>query len=80
MELVPAQVREPDSPYYRINPSGRVPWLLRDDGTGLEESALICAWLDALDGRPAFACRAMKSAGAIVHGTTNYSSGTLWIC
>ena len=43
MELVPAQVREPDSPYYRINPSGRVPWLLRDDGTGLEESALICA-------------------------------------
>lgn len=55
IELVPAQVREPDSPYYRINPTGRVPWLLRDDGTGLEESALICAWLDGLDGRPAFA-------------------------
>jgi glutathione S-transferase len=27
---------------------------VRDDGVGLEESQLICAYLDCLDGRPAF--------------------------
>jgi glutathione S-transferase len=52
VEVIVAQTRKADSPYYRINPSGRVPYLVRDDGTGLEESALICDWLDQLDGRP----------------------------
>jgi len=42
VEIVVAQTRFADSPYYRINPSGRVPYLVRDDGVGLEESALIC--------------------------------------
>jgi glutathione S-transferase len=54
VEVIVAQTRHADSPYYRINPSGRVPYLVRDDGTGLEESALICAYLDQLDGQPAF--------------------------
>jgi glutathione S-transferase len=54
VEIIPAQTRHADSPYYRINPSGRVPYLVRDDGTGLEESSVICAWLDHLDGKPAF--------------------------
>jgi glutathione S-transferase len=54
VEIIPAQTRQADSPYYQINPSGRVPYLVRDDGTGLEESSVICAWLDHLDGRPAF--------------------------
>ena len=54
VEIVAAQTRLADSPYYRINPSGRVPYLVRDDGVGLEESALICAYLDHLDGKPAF--------------------------
>lgn len=54
VEIIVAQTRRVDSPYYRINPSGRVPYLLRDDGVGMEESALICAYLDHLDGRPAF--------------------------
>ena len=31
-----------------------MPYLVRDDGVGLEESALICAYLDQLDGRPIF--------------------------
>ncbi len=52
--VITAQTRRVDSPYYRINPSGRVPYLVRDDGVGMEESALICAYLDHLDGRPAF--------------------------
>jgi glutathione S-transferase len=52
VEVIVAQTRTADSPYYRINPSGRVPYLVRDDGTALEESVLICDWLDRIDGRP----------------------------
>jgi glutathione S-transferase len=52
--IIVAQTRRADSPYYRINPSGRVPYLIRDDGVGLEESAVICAYLDHLDGNPLF--------------------------
>jgi glutathione S-transferase len=54
VEIIAAQTRLTDSPYYSINPSGRVPYLIRDDGVGLEDSALICAYLDHLDGSPAF--------------------------
>ena len=54
VEIIAAQTRLTDSPYYRINPSGRVPYLIRDDGVGLEESAVICAYLDHLDGKPVF--------------------------
>ena len=54
VEVVFAKTRAADSPYYAINPSGRVPYLIRDDGVGLEESALICAYLDRVDGRPMF--------------------------
>lgn len=52
VEMIVAQTRTTGSPYYAINPSGRVPYLVRDDGVGMEESALICAYLDQLDGRP----------------------------
>ena len=54
VEIIVARTRVADSPYYGINPSGRVPYLIREDGVGLEESALICAYLDHLDGKPAF--------------------------
>jgi glutathione S-transferase len=54
VEIMLAQTRRADSLYYRINPSGRVPYLVRDDGVALEESALICDYLDHLDDRPAF--------------------------
>lgn len=53
VEIVAAKTRTAGSPYYGINPSGRVPYLVRVDGVGLEESALICAYLDQLDGDPA---------------------------
>ena len=52
VEIVMAKTRTADSPYYAINPSGRVPYLVTDDGIGLEESALICDYLDRLDGKP----------------------------
>jgi glutathione S-transferase len=54
IEVIVARTRVADSPYYGINPSGRVPYLIRDDGVGMEESAVICAYLDHLDGNPAF--------------------------
>ena len=52
VEVVPAKTRTADSPYYDINPSGRVPYLQLDDGSGFEESAVICAYLDHMDGNP----------------------------
>ena len=52
VEVAFAQTRKTDSPYYAINPSGRVPYLVREDGVGMEDSALICAYLDQLDGKP----------------------------
>jgi glutathione S-transferase len=55
VEVVVARTRLPDSPYYAINPSGRVPYLVRDDGIGMEESAVICAYLDAVDASPRLA-------------------------
>lgn len=55
VEAVVARTRAADSPYYKINPSGRVPYLVLDDDTGMEGSAVICAYLDQLDGKPALA-------------------------
>ena len=55
VDIILAQTRAAGSPYYGINPSGRVPYLIRDDGVGLEESALIIDYLDQLDGKPLFA-------------------------
>jgi len=54
VDIILAPTRVADSPYYRINPSGRVPYLICDDGVGLEESALIVDYLDQLDGKPIF--------------------------
>ena len=68
VEVIFAKTRIAGSPYYQINPSGRVPYLVRDDGVGLEESALICAWFDQLDGRPGFGLPAdERSPGVIRH-------------
>ena len=50
-----AQTRMADSPYYAVNASGRVPYLICEDGHGLEESVAICDYLDSLDGRPILA-------------------------
>jgi glutathione S-transferase len=56
VEIIAAQTRKPGSPYYNTLPSGRVPYLERDagpnPGPGIEDSALICRYLDGLDGNP----------------------------
>jgi len=52
VKVTMAKTRTVDSPYYKINPSGRVPYLLLENGRGLEESQLICAYLDQMGGAP----------------------------
>ncbi|MEM7056809.1 MAG: glutathione S-transferase N-terminal domain-containing protein [Pseudomonadota bacterium] len=52
-EVVP-QMRVPDSPYYQVNPSGRIPFLRVDEGFTIEGSDLIAAYFDHLDGKPLF--------------------------
>ena len=52
VEIIEAKTRTAGSDYYRINPSGRVPWLVDDAGIGMEDSQVICAFLDRLDGTP----------------------------
>ena len=54
IEIIEAKTRAPGSPYYQISPSGRVPYLIDDAGVGMEDSQLICAYLDSLDGKPRF--------------------------
>jgi glutathione S-transferase len=54
VEIIEVKTRTPGSPYYEINPSGRVPYLVDDSGIGMEDSQLICAYLDGLEGKPRF--------------------------
>jgi glutathione S-transferase len=54
VEVLEAKTRTRGSPYYQVNPSGRVPYLVDDAGVGMEDSQLICAYLDSLDGNPRF--------------------------
>ena len=54
VEIIQAKTRTSGSPYYQINPSGRVPFLVDDADIGMEDSQLICAYLDSLDGKPRF--------------------------
>jgi glutathione S-transferase len=52
VEIIEAKTRTAGSPFYGINPSGRVPYLVDDAGVGMEDSQVICAYLDGLDGKP----------------------------
>ena len=55
VDLVEAQTRVEGSAYYEINPSGRVPYLVREsDGTGYEDSPLIVEILDKESGSKQF--------------------------
>jgi len=39
VEIVEARTRTAESPYYHINPSGRVPYLIDDAGVGIETAS-----------------------------------------
>ncbi len=64
VEMVVAKTRTAGSPYYELNPSGRVPFLSLEDGRGFEGSTLICHYLDSLDGKPRFAREPQDWEGA----------------
>ena len=50
--LHPVKTRGADNPYYAVNPSGRVPSLILNDGAVLEDSTLVSWFMDHLDGAP----------------------------
>jgi glutathione S-transferase len=47
VERVIVRTRLAGNPYHAVNPSGRVPHLVLDDGRGFEDSRLIVSYLDA---------------------------------
>jgi glutathione S-transferase len=49
VELVWTRTRNPADPMLAINPSGRIPFLLLDDGTGYEDTDVIVPFLDDLE-------------------------------
>ena len=83
IETIIARTREIGSPYYKINPSGRVPYLVRDDGVGMEDSQLICSYLDHCKGSPKFmipqgnACWELWRLEAL--GRTMVEGASVWI-
>ena len=48
VELVWTKTRDPDDPILATHPSGRVPVLILDDGTMLEDTPVIVDYLDSL--------------------------------
>jgi glutathione S-transferase len=54
VELVWTRTRQPDDPLLAVNPSGRIPFLLTDDGAGYEDTDVIVPYLDRLAPPPRF--------------------------
>lgn len=52
LDIQVAATRQADSPYYAINPSGRVPCLIVNEGMTLEDSRLICTYFDSIGDGP----------------------------
>ena len=48
IELVWTRTRVPDDPMLAFNPSGRIPFLRLDDGTGFEDTDVIVDFIDTL--------------------------------
>ena len=48
VELVWTRTRRPNDPMHVFNPSGRIPFLLLEDGTGFEDTDVIIPYLDEL--------------------------------
>jgi glutathione S-transferase len=68
VEILQAKTRTAGSPYYQINPSGRVPYLIDHAGVGMEDSQLICAISTAL----------MTSRGSTILCVTSIGTTAGW--
>src|SRR5580658_9517781 len=55
------EMTEPHAELMRDNPLSKIPTLVLDDGTVLFDSAVICEYLDALDGTPRLFPRGAKA-------------------
>ncbi|MGI9422182.1 MAG: glutathione S-transferase family protein [Hyphomicrobiaceae bacterium] len=55
VDVIAARTRTTDSPYYAVNISGRVPYLVLPNGDGFEGSGLICQYFDSIGAGPALA-------------------------
>jgi glutathione S-transferase len=55
IELVWTKTRTADDPLLTVNPSGRIPFLRLDDGSGFEDTDVIVEYLDRLAGARRFA-------------------------
>jgi glutathione S-transferase len=54
-ERTPVAMNKPNIGLLKINPTGKIPTLLLDDGSALYDSTVICEYLDSLhSGRPLF--------------------------
>jgi len=49
IEIVKVPLRTPDSPIHKVNPLGRVPTVVTDNGTVITENGAILPWLADLD-------------------------------
>jgi len=67
VEIIAAQTRTTDSPYYGINPSGRVPYLIRDDGVGFDAAA-------ALEKASGLGLHGMQERAALLGGSVAIES------
>lgn len=52
LEIIPTQVWEPESDITSVNPLGKVPTLILDNGDTLYDSIVICEYLDTLEPSP----------------------------
>lgn len=67
VEIVWTRTRQPDDPILEFNPSGRIPFLRLDDGSGFEDTDLIIEYLDGLASPRRFARPDIDAAGAVAY-------------
>ena len=80
VDVVPIQTRTLDTPLLAINPAGRVPTLVNDDGEMFDESALIIDYLEAVYGPPRLAPPATWAARRLeAHARSNLDGLSVWI-
>ncbi len=78
--VAPIQTRTLDTPLLAINPAGRVPTLVNDDGEMFDESSLIIDYLESTFGPPLLALPADWAARRLeAHARSMLDGLSVWI-